>query len=67
MQYWWKRNFDVLLASRAGTKPCDVSNNNEVLSSKIANLRIDYFGNGTVGEAQDGGWGHRLIRKVWPW
>lgn len=44
----------------------DISSSNEVDSSKIANLRIDYFGKGIVGEAQDGGWLSRLMRRVWP-
>jgi len=44
----------------------DISSNNEVNSSKIANLRIDYFGKGIIGEAQDGGWLSRIMRRVWP-
>jgi flagellar L-ring protein FlgH len=44
----------------------DISSGNEVDSSKIANLRIDYYGKGIIGEAQDGGWVSRFMRKVWP-
>lgn len=44
----------------------DVSSENEVNSSKIANMRIDYYGKGVVDEAQRVGWGTRLIRNVWP-
>ncbi len=44
----------------------DVSSVNEIDSSKIANMRIDYYGKGTVDEAQTPGWGTRLIRNVWP-
>ncbi|MDC0357666.1 flagellar basal body L-ring protein FlgH [Oligoflexia bacterium] len=47
-------------------RPRDINSGNEVDSSKIANLRIDYFGRGTVGEAQRGGWLGRAIRTVWP-
>ncbi len=44
----------------------DVTSENEVQSAKIANLRVDFYGNGVVGEAQNGGWMSRLIRLVWP-
>jgi flagellar L-ring protein precursor FlgH len=44
----------------------DINSINEIDSSKIAQLRIDYFGRGTIGEAQHGGWGARLMRKLWP-
>ncbi len=44
----------------------DINSNNEVESFKIANLRVDYFGKGIIGEAQDGGWVSRLMRRVWP-
>lgn len=44
----------------------DVSADNEVDSSRIAQLRVDYYGEGTVGEAQNGGWLGRVLRKVWP-
>ena len=47
-------------------RPRDIDSNNQVDSAKIANLRIDYYGNGTVGEAQMGGWASRLIRILWP-
>ncbi|MFM1848344.1 MAG: hypothetical protein RL417_1818 [Pseudomonadota bacterium] len=47
-------------------RPRDVNSDNEVASNKIANMRIDYYGRGTVGEAQYGGWLGRALRKVWP-
>ena len=47
-------------------RPRDINSNNEVLSSKIANLRIDYYGRGTVSEAQYGGWFTRMMRILWP-
>jgi flagellar L-ring protein FlgH len=47
-------------------RPRDINSNNEVDSSKLANLRIDYYGKGTVGEAQFGGWFSRLVRILWP-
>lgn len=47
-------------------RPRDVTSENEVDSAKIAQLRVDYYGEGTVGEAQVGGWLGRILRKVWP-
>lgn len=47
-------------------RPRDISSENEVDSSKIAQLRVDYYGEGTVGEAQSGGWLGRFMRTVWP-
>ena len=44
----------------------DINSLNEVDSSKVANMRIDYFGKGTVDEAQTPPWGTRLIRTLWP-
>ncbi len=47
-------------------RPEDVSSNNEVQSSQLANVRIDYYGNGTIGDAQRGGWMGRVLRRWWP-
>lgn len=44
----------------------DVNSSNEIDSSKIANMRIDYFGKGTVDEASSPGWGTRVLQSVWP-
>lgn len=44
----------------------DISSDNEVNASKIAQIRIDYYGKGTVGEAQYGGWLARALRIIWP-
>ena len=47
-------------------RPRDISSDNEVQSTKIAQIRVDYYGKGTVGEAQYGGWFARLLRIIWP-
>jgi flagellar L-ring protein FlgH len=47
-------------------RPRDVSSDNQVDSSKIANMRIDYFGKGDIGDMQHPGWLARIARKVWP-
>ena len=44
----------------------DINSGNEIESAKIANLRIDYYGRGLVGDALHGGWLGRIIRVVWP-
>lgn len=47
-------------------RPRDINSINEVDSSKIAQMRIDYYGKGVVGEAQSGGWLSRIMRVLWP-
>jgi flagellar L-ring protein precursor FlgH len=47
-------------------RPRDITSDNEVQSTKIAQIRVDYYGKGTVGEAQYGGWFARLLRIIWP-
>ena len=47
-------------------RPRDINSDNEVESAKIANLRVDFYGEGSIGEAQSGGWFSRLVRRVWP-
>jgi flagellar L-ring protein FlgH len=44
----------------------DINSENQIDSSRIANLRVDYFGRGTVGSAQFGGWFSNLLRLLWP-
>lgn len=44
----------------------DLNSENQIDSAKIANLRIDYFGRGTVSSAQVGGWLGNVLRYLWP-
>ena len=44
----------------------DISSDNEIKSSQIAQMRIDYFGKGTVGEVQSAGWLYRILQRIWP-
>jgi flagellar L-ring protein precursor FlgH len=44
----------------------DIDSNNNVQSTKIAQMRIDYYGKGIVGDAQREGWLSSILRKVWP-
>ena len=57
---------DEVMVISGLARPEDVNSSNEIDSAKIANMRIDYYGNGTVGEAQFGGWASRLMRLLWP-
>ncbi len=44
----------------------DISSDNRVDSNRIANMRIDFYGHGSLSEAQSPGWGARLIGIIWP-
>ena len=47
-------------------RPRDINSDNIVDSKKVANMRIDYYGKGTVGEIQEPGWLMRAINILWP-
>lgn len=59
-------NEEQVLVISGLVRPRDVSSNNEVMSSKIAYLRVDYFGNGMLGDAQYVGWFGRIVNSLWP-
>lgn len=54
----------MIISGLARTR--DITSDNQIDSAKIANLRIDYFGRGTIGGAQYGGWFTNLLRLLWP-
>ncbi len=47
-------------------RPSDISANNYILSSAIADARIEYSGDGTIGTKQRVGWGTKILDLVWP-
>ncbi|MGI6681052.1 MAG: flagellar basal body L-ring protein FlgH [Bdellovibrionota bacterium] len=47
-------------------RPKDVNSYNEIDSSKLANMRVDYYGQGALQDVQTPGWGTRFITKLWP-
>ncbi len=47
-------------------RPTDISANNYILSSAIADARIEYSGDGTIGTKQRVGWGTKVLDLVWP-
>ena len=59
-------NDDEVMIISGLVRPEDVNSRNEVDSSKVANMRIDFTGTGSVGDAQTGGWLGNLVRRYWP-
>jgi len=55
-----------ILALRGVVDPRDISVANEVLSTKIAEAQIEFFGQGVLGEKQHPGWLQRGMDWVWP-
>ena len=47
-------------------RPRDVTANNTIQSSKIAEARIEYSGTGIISEKQQPGWFARGLDVVWP-
>lgn len=44
----------------------DITAENSIDSSRIANMRIDFYGKGTLGEIQEPGWLFSFLKKVLP-
>jgi len=47
-------------------RPTDITADNYILSSAIADARIEYSGSGTLGTKQRVGWGTKVLDLVWP-
>jgi flagellar L-ring protein precursor FlgH len=47
-------------------RPVDIATDNSVLSTRLADARIDYYGVGTVGDKQGTPLVHRLYDWIWP-
>ncbi len=47
-------------------RPQDVAQDNSVLSTHVADARIEYSGQGTLGDKQRPGWMARALDSVWP-
>jgi flagellar L-ring protein precursor FlgH len=47
-------------------RPRDVSPDNEVLSTYVADARISYSGTGVIDQRQKPGWLTNLVMKIWP-
>jgi flagellar L-ring protein precursor FlgH len=47
-------------------RPEDVDGLNSVLSSRVAQARIEYYGEGIISEKQNPGWMARILDHIWP-
>jgi flagellar L-ring protein precursor FlgH len=47
-------------------RPRDISGDNQVLSTYVADARIAYSGSGVVNDRQKPGWLTNIVMKVWP-
>jgi flagellar L-ring protein precursor FlgH len=54
------------LAVSGWVRPEDINTQNEVLSTRLASANVEYYGVGTVGRKQRGGWGLAVIDYLWP-
>ncbi|HDG98416.1 MAG TPA: flagellar basal body L-ring protein FlgH, partial [Desulfobacterales bacterium] len=62
-----KVNNEVQYITLSGLiRPYDISPDNTVLSSYIADAKIEYTGKGAVSDKQRPGWLMRLLDYVWP-
>ncbi len=59
-------NEEQVMVMTGLVRPRDISSENIVESSRIANMRIDYYGRGQLGDAQREGWLGRSLRTIWP-
>jgi flagellar L-ring protein precursor FlgH len=59
-------NEEQIMVLTGLVRPRDITSDNEVDSTRVANMRIDYYGRGDIGDAQRQGWLGQIIRKVWP-
>ncbi|WP_034474684.1 flagellar basal body L-ring protein FlgH [Aestuariibacter salexigens] len=58
-------NGDEYIRLTGVIRPQDVSPSNEILSSKVANARIEYSGTGSFAQAQQKGWLARFFSSEW--
>jgi len=47
-------------------RPEDISPNNTIQSNYVADLKLDYYGSGILGDQQGKGFINRVIDKIWP-
>ena len=47
-------------------RPDDIASNNTIVSSYIADMQLDYYGSGMIGDAQNKGFVARALDKIWP-
>ncbi len=57
---------DQHIVVQGWVRPEDVDAQNQVLSTRLADARIDYYGVGALGVKQRPGWGYWMLDLVWP-
>jgi flagellar L-ring protein precursor FlgH len=55
-----------IMVVRGIIRPRDISSDNSVLSTHIADSRIEYYGKGVLADKQRPGWLSRVLENVWP-
>jgi flagellar L-ring protein precursor FlgH len=59
-------NEQQFLVLRGMIRPYDISADNTILSSKVADAQVYFVGKGVVQEKQSPGWLVRILDRVWP-
>ena len=57
---------DQHIVLQGWVRPEDIDSQNQVLSTRLADARIDYYGTGVVGAKQRQPWGFWVFDLVWP-
>ncbi len=57
---------DQHIVVQGWVRPEDIDSQNQVLSTRLADARVDYYGVGALGVKQRPGWGYWLMDVVWP-
>jgi flagellar L-ring protein precursor FlgH len=57
---------DQHIVVKGWVRPEDIDAQNQVLSTRLAGARLDYYGVGTVGIKQSPGFGYWLMDLIWP-
>jgi len=59
-------NEDQHIVLSGWVRPEDIDAKNQVESTRLAQARIDYYGEGPVGRQQGAGWGTVVLDYLWP-
>lgn len=55
-----------ILVVRGLVRPRDIAPNNTILSTHLADAKVEYYGKGIIGDKQKPGWLTRLLDNTWP-
>jgi flagellar L-ring protein precursor FlgH len=59
-------NENQIITLTGMVRPRDISSDNMILSTYIADARISYSGSGIVNDRQKPGWLSRILDVIWP-